>query len=330
MSPLIRHLRRLYPAADIDVVCQKGNRCILEHHPDVSRLITLSPKASPRMFLGVASELRGKRYDLAIDVQGLPKTALMTRLTAARERVGFANAGWRNRLCYTHPRRRPPSEYAARMNLRLLRDDRIDLDDLDLEFHVSDDAKAAADEFVRRYLRPPVAAIFGICRFGHREWPKEKTAEVADRLAALGIQPWLVYGPGQAEQAAAIASCMRSPPVHRYEMPSFATLRAIFSQCMLFFGNDGGPKHAAVAAGIPTVTIYEAAAAAMWAPPKTSRHRVVCTRSIRDDAALEGTFTDAETIGDIPVTAAWRQIAVVLRQPALTRQSVGSSILRAA
>lgn len=330
MSPLVRHVRRLHSTAEIDVLCQSGNRSVLEHHPDISRLIVLPPKASPGVFLGIAKDLRRRRYDTVIDVQGLPKTALMARLTNARQRIGFINTGWRNRACYTHPRPAPIAEYAARGNLRLLEDDPYALDDIGLDFHVGDEAEAAADEFCRRYLRPPVAAIFGICRFQRRGWPKEKTAEVADRLAALGIQPWLVYGPGQAEHAGEIADSMRSPAVHGYDMPSFATLRAILARCTLFFGNDGGPKHAAVAAGIPTVTIYKADAASVWAPPGTRQHRVVCTRSNHRPTQLEGIFTDADTIAEIPVSAAWQQISIALRQSVYGQQPMGYPTLRAA
>lgn len=330
MSPLVRQVRTLYPAAEIDVLCQAANRSILEHHPGISRLFTLPPKASPRVFLGIASDLRRERYDIVIDVQGLPKTALMARLTDARRRLGFFNAGWRNRLCFTHPCPRPAAEYAARSNVRLLQDDRVDLNDIELDFPVDDEAETAADNFVKKYLRPPVAAIFGICRFGRREWPKAKTAEVADRLAALGIQPWLVCGPGQAGLAGEIAARMRRPAVHRYEMPTFATLRAVFSRCTMFFGNDGGPKHAAVAAGIPTVTIYQAKAASVWAPPGTRQHRVVCTRSNHRPTELEGIFTDADTIAEIPVSAAWQQISIALRQSVYGQQPMGYRTLRAA
>jgi heptosyltransferase-3 len=330
MTPLLRQLRRLHPNAQVDVLCQQANRCVLELNPNVSNTVILPPRAPARQFLGVAADLRRNRYDLVVDVQGLPKTAIMARLAGGRKRIGMIRPGWRNRLCYTHPYRVRHAEYAARLHLRLLQDDRVDLDDVDLDFPVGIEAEAAADAFWRKYLRPPVVAIFGICRFGCRAWASEKTAAVADRLAALGMQPWLVYGPGQADLARKITIQMRRSSLHEYEMPSFSVLRALLARCDLFFGNDGGPKHLAVAAGIPTVTVYRAESAVAWAPANTQLHRVVCTRACSGVTQLAGTFTDTDAITDIPVSAVWGEITSALRQTQSAAAGTAGRIVRRA
>ena len=315
-TPVLRQLRRLHPRARIDVLCQQGSRAVLAHNPHIDETLLLPPRAPAQAFLAVAAGLRRRDYDLVVDVQSLPKTALVARLTGGRERLGYRKPGWRNRLCYTRPHRQQAGEYAARQHLRLLQDDRVDYDDVALDFAVGPETLDAADRFVRRYLRPPFAAIFGICRFGLRAWPAEKTAAVADRLAAAGIQPWLVYGPGQEEAAGGIAARMRHRAVHGYPMPDFPTLRAILGRAEVFFGNDGGPKHAAVAAGIPTVTVSLAGHATGWAPPNDPRHRVVATRAYPGVAPLAGAFTDADSLADIPVAAAWQEVKSALRQAA--------------
>ena len=330
VTPLLRQLKRLYPDGEIDVLCQNSNLPILEHNDHVARRFILPPRASAGAFLSIAGQLRRNRYSLVIDSQSLPKTAIMARLTGGRIRLGHLKSGWRNRLCYTHPCRVPTNEYTARSNLHLLQDGRVDLDDVGLDFPVSDETESLADAFVRRYLRPPVAAIFGVSRFARRVWPVEKTAEVGDRLASLGLQPWLVYGPGQAEAARAIIERMKHPVLCEYEMPTFTTLHAILRRCDLFFGNDGGPKHAAVAAGIPTVTLYHARQAPVWAPPATPRNRVACTRPFPGMPRPAGTFTASESIAEIPVAAVWQEIATALRQPAAVHHGPTLTLRRAA
>jgi ADP-heptose:LPS heptosyltransferase len=330
MTPLVRQLSRLHPRAEIDVVCQASNRCVFEHNPGISQTITQPRKASPSQFLSVANTLRCRRYDLVLDVQGLPKTALLARLTCGRERVGFRNRGWRNRVCYTRVHGEVRPEYAAQRNLRLLADERVDFDDIDLEFPVHQDAEKAADVFCRRYFHGPVAAIFGISRFGSRLWRTDRIAAIADRLAARGLQPWLVYGPGQAADAEGIALQMRQKALVNYEMPSFPELRAILGRCELFFGNDGGPKHAAVSAGIPTVTVYSSGPAIHWAPPNRDRHRVVCTRLNHAHRPWAGRATDAASIDQISIDDVWSEITDVLKQSALTPQGSALGIRRAA
>lgn len=322
MTPLVRQAARIHPQAEIDVVCQSSNRCVFACNPAISRTFIMPRHASVTEFLSIASELRRRRYDLVIDLQGLPKTALLARLTCGRERAGFRNRGWRNGLCYTQVHPMVMDEYAARRNLRLLADDRVDFDDLDLDFPVHPDVETAADAFCRKYFRPPVAAIFGICRFGRRAWAADKTAAVADRLAGLGLQPWLVYGPGEEDAARRIAERMRHPALLDYEMPSFTELRALLARCRLFFGNDGGPKHVAVAAGTPTVTVYHAGQAVRWSPARTHRHRVVCTRPRPGASAVIGRVTDAASIDKIPIAAVWSEIEAALEQPAPPRDQV--------
>lgn len=319
-TPLLRQVRRLHPRAEIDVLCQRASQAVLAHNPNVDATFLLPPRASAVSFLAVATALR-RRYDLVIDVQSLPKTAIMTRLVGGRQRMGYRRRGWRNRLCYTRPHRQRGGEYAARQHLRLLQDDRVDYDDVALDFAVATETQDAADRFVRRHLKPPFAGIFGICRFGQRAWPAEKTAVVADRLAAAGIRPWLVYGPGDEYAARRIAARMRHQPVIGYPMPDFPTLRAILGRAEMFFGNDGGPKHAAVAAEIPTVTICAAEHGTAWGPPNDPRHRVVATRAYPGVAPLAGTFTEADTLAEIPVFAAWQEVRRALEQAGARRDS---------
>jgi len=313
-TPLLRQLKKIYPQARLDVLCQKANRVILKDSRYVDETIVLPRQASAREFLKLARSLRAKKYDLIIDAQGLPKTALMSRLIGAKKRTGFRDRGWRNRICYSHPIQRPPAEYMAMANLRLIQDDRVDFRDTALELEVSEKAEASAEKFKRKYFAGPVAAVFGVDRYRYRSWSPQKTAVIADRLAGLGFQPWLVYGPGQEADANRIASFMKCGSVCDYEMPTFDTLAALLSRCALCVGNDGGPMHAARAVGIPTITIYHHAAALSWAPIDDRQHRIVCTRG----AVLSnfgGHFvTDALSLDEIPIEAVWQTVMQVVSQ----------------
>jgi len=329
-TPVLRQLRRLHPQAAIDVLCQQSSKAVLEHNRNIDSMFVLPPRASVATFLSIAAGLRRRDYDLIVDVQSLPKTAIMARLIGGRQRLGYRKRGIRNRLCYTQPHRQAYLEYAALQHLRLLQDDRVDYNDLELDFEVSPETLKSAEQFVHRHLRPPFAAIFGISRFSHRTWPVDKTAAIADRLAAAGVQPWLVYGPGQEDAAFRIAEHMRQPAVLNYPMPDFATLRAILGRAELFFGNDGGPKHAAVAAGIATVTVCSAVHGTAWAVPNDLRHRVVATRAYPGVARLAGTFTDADTLAEIPVSAAWQEVKVALQQTAAVGRRTEAAVRRAA
>jgi ADP-heptose:LPS heptosyltransferase len=147
----------------------------------------------------------------------------------------------------------------------------------------------------------------------------EKTAQLADRLAASGFQPFLVYGPGQLEHARQIAAAMSRPALVEYPMPSFPVLAAILAGCDLFVGSDGGPKHLALAMGLPAVTIYIGALAANWNPPDNENARVVASRCEPTGQSSAGRFLDVDRLTEIPVDAVWDEV-----QELIDSNSLGS------
>jgi len=56
---------------------------------------------------------------------------------------------------------------------------------------------------------------------------------------------------------------------------SVGRLCGLIECCNLFISNDGGPKHAAVALDIPTVTIFGPQNERVWNPPGNSKHLTV-------------------------------------------------------
>ena len=307
-TPLFRQLRRIHPQGEIDMVCQRSNRALVEHHPLISQTFELQRRAGVKEFLALALKLRRRKYDLIVDAQSLTKTALLTRLAAGGTRIGFHHRWLRNRLCYTHPYRSLAFEYSSRNKLMLLQDDRVDLDDVHIEFYVSDEDKAAAAGFRNKYFQAPVVAIYGITRFEHRRWPAAKFANIADRLAERGFQPFVVYGPGEESAAREIADQMRCNPLIDYAMPSIPVLKEILTGCEFLVGNDGGPKHFANAAGIPTVVVMDGVSAVHWTPRNRQDQRVLRPRVDLPQDHVCGRVLDVESVADISADAVWEQI----------------------
>lgn len=307
VTPLLRALAARHPGAVLSVLCEPAGRMILEHNPRVSRLHVLPRKPRPTDLLSLVRELRAACYDLVVDCQGLPKTALLARLSGAPQRLGFARGTWRDHL-YTRTYLRRNSDYSALDKLKLLQDPAVDLQDLDLEYPVSPAADTAAREFAERYLEPPVAALFGVSRRAYKVWPPEKLALLGDRLAAAGYQPFLVYGPGEQDTAREIAARMKHGALVDYPLPDFPTLKGILARCALFAGNDGGPKHLAALSGVPTVTVYGHVHPEAWTRPGDPRQLWVATAGHTRRRPTAGPCEAEERLEDIPVDAVWRKV----------------------
>lgn len=99
--PVVTDLRRHFPTAHIDWVVEETFADIPRLHPGVSEVIPvamrrwrrgLTSPATRNEFGALRKRLSSVRYNLAIDTQGLLKSALITRLAQAR-RCGYA---WRS------------------------------------------------------------------------------------------------------------------------------------------------------------------------------------------------------------------------------------------
>jgi ADP-heptose:LPS heptosyltransferase len=306
-TPAIRQLAQLHPQAEIDVLCQDTNACILENNANVTGMHILPRGSRATYFIRLAARLRRRQYDMVIDAQALSKTALLSWFSGAPRRLGI-HKRYRHKL-YTHPYRITTTEYAAIHKLRLLQDERVNLQDVGLEFPVSAESKQKASAFCRHWLRRPVAAIYGVGRFPYRIWPAAKFAAIGDRLGQAGFQPFLIYGPGERQAAQAIAERMNRPPLIDYPPLSFSDLKEVIGACQLMVADDGGPKHLATVAKTPCVTLFASKyMATVWNPPRRAHLRVVSTCSNTKTQVVEGTFTDAETLADVEVDSVWEEV----------------------
>src|SRR3981081_4545206 len=100
--PALAAMRRALPDSEITWAVERGSSEILKDNPLLDRLIEVDTKAlrrglmsgetlrAPRQQLRL---LRASAFDLALDFQGLLKSATVARLSGARRRYGFSRDG---------------------------------------------------------------------------------------------------------------------------------------------------------------------------------------------------------------------------------------------
>src|SRR5882724_1711508 len=90
--PVAAALRRAFPAARIDWLVSAKHREILDLVPVIDRRLVINDRYSPASgraaggrtsMLSAIGELRRSRYDVAIDLQGLIKSAMLARASGA-------------------------------------------------------------------------------------------------------------------------------------------------------------------------------------------------------------------------------------------------------
>ena len=98
-----------------------------------------------------------------------------------------------------------------------------------------------------------------------KTWIPERFSAVMDRMHGSADVVWL-WGPGEEPLARACQSRMTHPSTLA-PPTTWEELGALLERSSLLVSNDSGPKHLAIALGIPTVTIFGPTNPGAWQPP---------------------------------------------------------------
>jgi ADP-heptose:LPS heptosyltransferase len=277
VTPALRALRAGYPRAALHAAVDAPLVPLLERNPHLDRVWVLPErgrKGSPPWHAFVR-ELRRARFDLVVDLHGSPRTALVARLSGARNRVGYALRG-RGRLYNLRvPRdadrtgRRRPA-YAARTNLEIVARLGVRhpaLDDLSLVAPPEPGAEARMAAVLDRLA--PGRPRIGLAPAGTwqaKTWPEASWAALVRSLFDAGTTPLLLWGPGEEPLAVRVQEGSARPVV-RLPPTDLDELGAVLGRLDLLVATCSGVKHLAVARGTPTLTLWGPSSPLTWSPP---------------------------------------------------------------
>jgi ADP-heptose:LPS heptosyltransferase len=208
--------------------------------------------------------MRRARYDAAIDLQGLVKSAALARSSGAARVIGFARRYLREplaRLFYTECHDpggagsfdREETRHVVHLNLSLLA--RLGVEPGPPEFPIdavdSAVARRAADQTGGRYaLLNPGAA------WPNKRWPPDRFAAVAAALRERhGLRSVVLWGPGEQALAEAVVAGSASAAWLSPET-AIPDLVALARGATVMVSGDTGPTHVAAAVGTPIVGLY--------------------------------------------------------------------------
>ena len=231
----------------------------------------LSSLATWRDMAGCMREVRAMKYDVALDLQGAIRSAIATRLSGAKTRVGAAV-----------PRELPARKfYTAAIATRgahviehgLSLASAVAGEDLTFEppaFPRDPATEAWADRFYSSIGFRRLAIINPGAGWGAKCWPAESYGEVARALADRGLAVMVNFGPDEEQLAHHVRDA--SGAVARPVSCSVSELIALTRRASLFVGGDTGPMHLAAALGVPIV--------ALFGPTRPERNGPYATRSV--------------------------------------------------
>ncbi|MEE8348033.1 MAG: glycosyltransferase family 9 protein [Acidobacteriota bacterium] len=206
--------------------------------------------------------LRRQRFDLALDFQGLVKSAVLARLSGAREVVGFTREQAREPASSyfystTLSRDMSTQPHAIDINLDLTRC--LDFSSDGASPLIPLEIPEEAVRYVDRQLElagitNPVLINPGAGWITKR-WPAQNYGRLLLELKQqLNLSSVVTYGPGEEELLEQMVAAAGSLPVNAFPT-DFFQLAALCRRSRLMVAGDTGPLHLAVALGTPTVAV---------------------------------------------------------------------------
>ena len=311
--PAVQALREAFPLAHIgwlieerwaELLCapgaaRRGRRSSLR--PLVDEVHTVNLKGWQKSLLSLSTlqrvatvwnDVRDAHYDMAVDLQGAIRSAVLGWWSGAREVYGAAE-----------PREAPASLWYSRKAVARGR-------------HVIEQNVSVAEAVIGHRVKLPAVQLprdpqaearieqrlaelgfgdFAILNpgagWGAKRWPPERYGEVSRGLADRGVRSILNYGPGE-EELVRIAEAASGGTALAMSC-TLTELIALTRRARLFIGGDTGPLHLAAALRIPVVAIY--------GPTDPARNGPYGTRSVvlRSPESLTSHARRAEADGGL-------------------------------
>jgi heptosyltransferase III len=257
-TPLIRSLRRAWPAAVIDALVFADTAGIIDGNPDLNGVVVMPPRPGVVQSLALAAQL-WRAYDLVVSTQTGDRPSFFAWV-AGKLRAGPAQAefgGHLKRVLLHRSAAQVEGVHRVEQILRL-----ADALGIARVPELVCPRAADADE------RPAgaYAVIHAAPMFRYKRWTESGWRELAGALAARGLNVIATGGPAEAERRYLDAVWNGASVTRRDGQLAWPQLAGLLSQAHVYIGPDTSVTHLAAASGCPTVALYGPTDPRLWGP----------------------------------------------------------------
>jgi lipopolysaccharide heptosyltransferase I len=315
--PALAALRRHLPVARIAWVVDEVFVPLLEGHEDLERVIAAPLRRARRSgqrsrgardLLRFLARLRAFRADVALDLMGNHKGAVIARLSGARRRLGLARAARReaSSALWINQPVVADGEHAVDRMLAVARA-------LGLPSEPPDFAPERLACGRDRIASGAFALVHPGAAWGNKRYPPTLWGAVASELAArTGLAVRVGAAPGEEALAEEVAAASRGAAV-RVELPDLPSLAGALRGARLVLAGDTGALHLAEALGRPVIGLY--------GPTDPARHGPRSPRALALAARLPCSFCHRRMAVAKPCLLALDPVEVAARAAELVERA---------
>lgn len=261
--PAIHLLRRELPRAYLGWAVENAPYSLIQGHPDIDKFFVFPKKQiqqaikranfkeAKRLIKDFGAELKAEKFEIAIDMQNLFKSGIVTLLSGAKTRIGYGLGREGSKFFLTHTVK-PPFKTYQKMpfvdwQMELVR--RLGVTDGDVRFILPDYAveESTIDQFLKRNnIAPPYFCLAPGTSWPNKSWTPEGMAALADRLSSYG-KVLIIGSELDRKIADQVLQLTKTNPIDTIAKFNLRELAVLLRKARLYIGGDTGPMHLAVA-----------------------------------------------------------------------------------
>ena len=285
-TPILESLKKTYPESQIDYVVYDHIAPLFEGHPAIDNVISITKeeRKNPLKYIAKVWKVTRNKYDIIIDIMSTPKSELFTLFGRSAEyRIGR----WKPKRGYTYT--------------HSVKEPKVSRDKVDKFLHMLKPLEEAGEKIIydttyrvvlnteekerlkKRMLEAgvdfsrPVFAFAINSRRPEKVWnPENMKKLVVSILEKYNAQGIFYYSPDEKEFAKRIHHELgdRKDIFSNITTKSIKELAMLISNCDMFVGNEGGPRHIAQAVDTPSFAIFSPRAEKKeWLSNANERHQ---------------------------------------------------------
>jgi heptosyltransferase-3 len=254
----------------------RGTEGVLDHNPDVRRVIVVAQRAKPRERLADAARI-WRRYDLACAATSADRPRFYSWF-AGKKRVGLVDPDrvtLLNRFILDGiALSRHETVHTVESSLEVARVLGIEPIAEVVPPGIGNDAARRAAFDARFDAAPavcpgqPLAVVHPAPMFVYKRWRIDGWAELIRWLRSQGFAVAMTGGPAASEReyAQQIVAASGEPVLNLVGELTLGESAEVFRRAKIYIGPDTSATHIAAATGIPTVALYGPTHTIRWAP----------------------------------------------------------------
>ena len=298
-TSLLDTLHLSFPNSKIDYVVNDKIAPLFQGHPSIDEVISFTYEERHCIMLYVRKVwniVHNKHYDAIIDLRWTTKSILFP-IFSKRTKYRIGVNKWYTRFAYNYSFPKNKGSIIEH-NLSLL-EPLVQEGDIkkskELSLSITDEERNKYKEYLREKgisADRPVMLANVTAKLADKVWNEERMVEVLDTFIKNHPEVQIIFNfaPGQEEEnALRIYDKLGKPQQVRVDIKAKSPreLVALCENITLFFGNEGGARHIAHAAGVPSIVICAPENKSLtWIPQNSVPAEGITVHDLKEDTVL--------------------------------------------